>query len=133
MEEKKWFEISDDELESRMIRHNLTHDEPCTRAGAMVFEMLDKVLMQLGIDIDGDIQLQQERLGIMIAEVTGESPTAPDGRRLPNGLFVVRDFKPYAFIRQADINHLGEMFCEAEIWDKNQLLELKCGKINAHQ
>jgi len=127
--EKKWFEISEDELESRMIRHNLTHNEPCTRAGAMVFAMLDKILVRLGVDIENDIQLQQERLGIMIAETNDKSPSAPDGRRMPNGLFVIRDFKPYAFIRPAEVNHLGEMFCEAELWEKNELLELKCGKI----
>jgi hypothetical protein len=131
--EKKWYEISEDELESRMIRHNLIHNEPCTRAGAMVFEMLDNILKMLGVDVEGDIQMQQEVLGILIAEINENTPPVPCGRKLPHGLVVVQDFKPYAFIKAATVNHLGVMICEAELYRKNILLELKCGKINAHQ
>ena len=57
--EKKWFELSNDELESKILRHQIMHDEPLSKASAMVFHALDKVLEMLGIVLDGDVKAQQ--------------------------------------------------------------------------
>ena len=123
MKEKKWYEISVDELESRMLRHQIMHDEKISRAAAMVYRALEEVLILLGIDREGDIAAQQEALGIWVIPMH------------PGGLTVATTGKnreinddPFAWISPAEIKHTGDIYCCAEVYyPKEKLLEFNCG------
>jgi len=124
MNDKKWFEISADELDSRMMRHQIMHDEKISRAAAMVFKALEEVLKLLGIDTEADIVAQQELLGIYVVPMEPEGMTVATSSW--NGSQRVIDSDPFAWISGAMIKHTGEIYCCAEVYAKNLLLEFNC-------
>lgn len=120
--EKRWFEVSVDELESRMLRHQIMHDEKISRAAAMVYRALEEVLVLLGVDRNGDIAEQQELLGIWVI------PMHPGGMTVATSKNGVIDDDPFAWVSPAEIKHTGEIYCCAEVYyPKEKLLEFNCG------
>lgn len=122
----KWFEISTDELESRTLRYEIMHNEKISKANAMVFGALDRVLEQLGVVLTGDIKEQQEFLGIDVVPLNEQWAENVRGmvvsKKGSDGLPV-----PYAWVSQAKIESSGDIFCEVHLFDKNILWEFHCG------
>lgn len=124
-EEKKWWEISIDELESRMVRHQIMHNEPISRANAMVFHAIDKVLETLGVVVDnGHIEEQQELLGIYIIPLDENWPENVRGVTISRPVDGVQ--KEYAWVSVADIKKSGDIYCQAQLFDQNLLWEFYC-------
>lgn len=131
MQEEKWYRVSEDELESRMIRHKIMHDEIISKAGAMVFKALDEILTMLGVDVNGDIEMQQGVLGIFVLSM-GED-WGENVRGMTVARKVGKDIAPYAWISDARVENDGRIYCEAQVFHKNLLLRFECGRINAEQ
>lgn len=120
--EKDRFQISADELNARMEKKALLHDEPCQKAVLLLEAALDKVLTKLGVNVsEGDIPFQQEQLGILIMEENREDMAGLQG------FFVFvrkdEDLVPYAWIGSARLNHLGEGFVDIQFFQDNRLDE----------
>jgi hypothetical protein len=124
-EQKKWFEVSLDELESRTIRHEIMHNQPITRANAMVFNALDKVFALLGVDLAGGIKAQQVLLGIDVVPLDEQWPEKVRGlvvsKKGGDGVPV-----SYAWVSQAKIEKSGDIFCEVHLFEKNIRWEFHC-------
>lgn len=121
--EKLWFEISEDELASRMVRHQIMYNEPIKKASAMVFYALEKVLALLGVNPDWDIPTQQEALGIHLI------PMHPTGMTVATSTNGELDSDPFAWISGAEIKHTGDIYCCAEIYKGKKeglLMEFFC-------
>lgn len=117
----KWFEISEDELQHRMNKKAMLKDEVCTKANEMVFTMLDNILKYLGMNVDVDREsmiIQKEIMGIHIAELEGQP-----------GIHVIKNMVPFAWVSDAKIDHLGEIYVEANMWTLNTMWGQKIGKI----
>lgn len=124
------FDISEDELNSRMEAKAKLRDEPVKRAVGILEAAVDSVLARLGVNIEmGDIPAQQDALGIMMTEHTDE--------RAPhlNGFFVYitkhtygpsspeSELVPYAWVGSARINSSGECFCDIQWFQEDKLSE----------
>lgn len=126
---KKWFEVSEDELQSRMFRHKVLHDEPISRAAAVMYKALDDILETLGVNLEGDIQEQQNELGIWVQEPKpGEFPEHLQGYYIvatnADGLY------PHAFIPQATVDSNGDILCNVELYyPHDKLLVYHCGNM----
>jgi len=129
--EEKWYRISEDELESRMIRHKIMHDEVISKAGAMVYKALDEILTMLGVDVNGDIEMQQDVLGIHVLSMGDDWSEGVRGMTVAKQ--VGKDIAPYAWISEAKVENDGRIYCEAQVFHKNLLLRFECGRINAEQ
>jgi hypothetical protein len=119
---KKWFEISADELQHRMELQQKYHDEPLTKAVAMLDEARDSVMRELGVDTNQPpeiLQAQQEDLGIILTE-----EHRPEMAGL-NGWFVFLkkkdDIIPFCWIGAAQLNSNGECSCEIHYFNDNRL------------
>lgn len=116
---KDRFSISADELEHRMQKQVLEHDTPIKKAVGIIEAALETVLEKLGVDITGDIPLQQEQLGIIITE-----ETRPEMAGL-NGFYVSvareGDVVPFSWIGDAKLNSSGECSCEIHYFQDNKL------------
>jgi len=125
----KWNEVSSDELESRMFRHTVLHDEPLSKAGAMVYSALDKVLERLGIDTNGDVKTQQEYFGIYVTPMGEEWPEKVRGmtvsKRVSTG--PEPDIMPFAWISEAKIESSGDIYCDVQLFETDELLKFHCG------
>jgi hypothetical protein len=128
-EKKKWHEISDDQLESQMLRHKIMHDEPISKAGAMVYKALDAVLERLGVNLDGDIKAQQEYFGIYVTPMGEEWPQKVRGltvsRKMSAG--ADPDIMPFAWVSEARIEKSGDIYCDVQLFETNELLQYHCG------
>lgn len=125
---KDRFNISADELESRMENQEKHHDEPIRKAVAVLEMALDTVLEKLGVNFElGNIQLQQEALGIIITE-----EIRPEFASI-NGFFVSvvkdNDIVPYSWIGDAKLNSMGEVSCEIQYFIDDRLEVIGGGKI----
>jgi len=112
--------ISSDELESRMQKQAKFHDEPLTKAVAVLEEALEKVVASLGVDItkdDESIRMQQELLGIERNTLEG----------FP-GMFVSEnrggEVVPYAWISDAILKSDGTYHYEIQYFQTNKLEEI---------
>jgi hypothetical protein len=115
----KWFEISEDELQHRMNKKAILKDEVCTKANEMVFAMLDNILKYLGMNVNtDDLTTQKEILGVHITTL-----------EFYPGIFVIKDMVPFAWVSDARINHLGEIYCEAHMFELDTMWGLKIGKL----
>lgn len=124
--EKKWFEVSGDELESRMVRHQIMHNEPISKAVSMVYHALDKVLESLGVVVEnGHVEEQQELLGIYIIPLDDRMPENVRGMVVSRPVDGVQ--KEYAWVSAAHVKKSGEIHCKVELYDKNILWEFNCG------
>jgi hypothetical protein len=122
-DKRKWFEISEDELNARMEAKKALQIEPGQKAVEMLNAALDKVLTQLGVNIElGDIPAQQDQLGIVIAEHTDE--------RAPqlNGFFIYTsrtgDLVPYAWVGSARVDSNGDVLVDIQWFQKGKMTTL---------
>ena len=127
---KKWFEISDDELMARMVKQQQYHDEPLTKAIAMLDEARDQVMRNLGVDTDQPpeiLQAQQEDLGIIVTQEVREEMAGLIGWFI----FVRKkdDIIPYAWVGGAQLDSMGVCKCEIHYFNDNRLVEVKGVKV----
>ena len=121
--QKKWFEVSADELAHRMFKQKVMHDEPITQAGALFYHALDEVLKGLGVDVEGDVQLQQEAMGIKVLDM--KPPDFPPDCR---GYTVVSPpyDDPDAWVREPVMTKDGNILCEVWMIKKKEMREFFC-------
>jgi hypothetical protein len=117
---KDRYSISADELESRMQKQAKFHDEPLTKAVAVLEEGLLKIMASLGVDItrdDDSIRMQQEFLGIDVNTLDGYP-----------GVFISVSRKgepvPYAWISDAILKSDGTYHYEIQFFQNNKLEEI---------
>lgn len=125
---KDRYSISADELEARMQAQEKYHNTPVKRAVAVLEMALDKVMGGLGIYPElGDVQAQQDALGIIVTEETREEMAGLQGFFV----FISRngDIIPYAWIGQAMLNSMGEVSCEIHMFQDERLVVVEGGKI----
>jgi hypothetical protein len=128
-EEKKWFEISADELQHRTEQKQKLQDEPVSQAVAILETAVDKVLNTLGIDTSDKESIAQQMidLNIIMIENTDERTPQLNGfyiftrKRLRNGKY---DIVPYAWVGAARLNSLKECFVDIQWYQKEQLTEV---------
>lgn len=119
---KKWFEVSADELTHRMFKQKVMHDDPITQAGALLYHALDEVLKGLGVDVDGDVQAQQEIMGIKVLEMGRDFPEDCRGFTV-----VLAPYEsPYAFVRDPVMDKEGNILCEVWLYGSETMLEFHC-------
>lgn len=127
MEIKKWNEISADELESRMFRHKVLHDEPISMAGAMVYRALDDVLRQIGINVDADdVDYQQQLMGVHVIEMGKDGGWSEDCYGYVVYWERFEDV-PYAYIHDPKIESNGDVVCEVWYYVGNYMEKYRCG------
>jgi len=128
-EEKKWYEISADELQHRMEQKQKLQDEPVTQAVAILETAVDKVLNTLGVNTTDEETIVQQMidLDIVMIEHTDERAPQLNGfyvftrKLLRNGTY---DIIPYAWIGSARLNSVGECFVDIQWYQKEQLTEV---------
>ncbi len=116
------YQISTDELESRMQKKAKEHDTPCQQAVAILEAALEMVMKKLGVDVEGDIPAQQEALGIVITEETRNEMAGLQGFFI----FVQKDgdLVPHSWVGAARLNHLGECLCDVQFFLEERLEEV---------
>jgi hypothetical protein len=120
--QKKWFEVSADELNHRMFKQKVMHDDPITQSGALLYHALDEVLKGLGVDVDEDVQLQQEAMGIKVLEMGKDFPEDCRGFTV-----VLAPYEsPYAWVRDPVMNKDGNILCEVWMYGSETMLEFHC-------
>lgn len=124
--QKKWFEISEDELTARMEANQRYHDEPISKAVCMLDEARDMVMRKLGVDTSSNdpetLQAQQEALGIIITE-----ETRPEMAGLTGWFVFVRKkmkLVPFCWIGGAKLDSNGECSCEIHYFNDSRLKRL---------
>ena len=117
---RKWFQISEDELNARMEAKKKLQDDPVTKAVEMLEAAIEKVLIPLGVKPElGNIDAQQEQLGIVITEHTDE--------RAPqlNGFFIFSIRKgnliPYSWVGAARVDSNGQVMVDIHYFQKNNM------------
>lgn len=122
------FKISVDELENRMEKQKLFHDEPIKKAVTLLDLALERVLARLGVNVElGDIPTQQVALGIVIAEETRVEMAGLQGYFI----YVTRrgDLIPYAWIGAARLDREGRCWVNIHYFQDEQLEEMGGVKI----
>ena len=127
-DEKKWFEVSEDELQHRIEQKQKLQDEPVTQAVAILEAAVDKVLNTLGVDTTDEETVAQQMidLDIIMIEHTDERAVQLNGfyiftkKLLRSGEW---DIQPYSWIGAARLNSLGECFVDVQWYQKEQLTE----------
>ena len=119
---EKRFSMSADELETLRLQKEKEHDEPVKKAVALLEAALEKVLTELGVNVElGDIPAQQDQLGIMITEEDREEFSQI------NGFFIFvyrgKHLIPYGWIGAARLNTQGECFVDIQYFQDNRLEE----------
>lgn len=133
IEEKKWWEISIDELEDRMLTDKKRRIDPVSKMVKELFRSLDKVLSRLGVDPELEtitIKEQCNALGIMLQ--SNNDPRTPQ----LHGIFVfvskqrsvieldqTPDIIPYAWISAPAIQKSGRAKCQIQLFQDNRLEE----------
>ena len=127
---KDRYSISADELEARMQAQQKYHDEPISKAVAVLSEARDMIMRELGIDTEKDvetIQTQQDLLGIILTEETREEMAGLNGWFI----FLRRkgDIIPFCWIGAAQLNNAGEVTCEIHRFQDNRLKKITGPKL----
>jgi hypothetical protein len=127
-DEKKWWEISDDELQHRIEQKQKLQDEPVSQAVAILESAVDKVLNTLGVDTTEEETIAQQMIDLDIIMIEHTDERAPQ----LNGFYIFTqkllrsgdyDIQPYAWIGSARLNSLGECFVDVQWYAKEQLTE----------
>lgn len=127
-EEKKWFEVSADELQHRIEQKQKLQDEPVSQAVAILEAAVDKVLNTLGVDTTDDETVAQQMIDLDIIMMEHTDERAPQ----LNGFYIFTqkllrsgdyDIQPYAWIGSARLNSMGECFVDIQWYGKEQLTE----------
>jgi hypothetical protein len=98
MELKDRFSVSADELEARMNAQEKYHDLPLRSVTDFIADAIRKVLGTLGVDVtkdDESVKLQQELLGITIAE------RPPEEMGELSGFYIIAGETPIAIVGDA--------------------------------
>jgi len=121
-EEKKRSEISADELDARMKKHQKEKVEPISKGVRVLEEAINTVLKKMGVDVArDDIPAQMDLLGIYMTEHTDE--------RAPqlNGFFFFQrqkdDVIPYGWVGSARLERDGKCYCSIQLFQDNRLIE----------
>jgi hypothetical protein len=109
-EEKKWFEISEDELQHREKQHD-NAILPAKRAVSVIQELINEVITKLGVDVTKDdeaIDMQMQLMDIYINSFDREQwPKCP-------GIYISAlqkgGLEPFAYIREPEADNSGERF-----------------------
>lgn len=137
-EEKKWFEISLDELEHRMQIDKERRIDPLTEMGKEFFRCIDKVLIQLGVDLDSDIPIidQCKELGIFLRSNSDELTPQLHGvfvSVLRTRSFIEIDQEPdifpYAWVSAPFMLNSGKAKCEIQYFQDERMEESREVKI----
>lgn len=128
--EKKWWEISTDELENRMLQVGEQRTKPVAAAVKELYRSVDKVLKRLGADPDStemSLRDQCEMLGIKLQY--NDDPRTPQ----LHGIFVFYykhslvalepDILPYAWVSAPKMKKSGKAFCEIQYFQDNKMEE----------
>lgn len=127
-EEKKWWEVSADELQHRIEQKQKLQDEPVSQAVAILEAAVDKVLNTIGVDTTDEETVAQQMINLDIIMIENTDERAPQ----INGFYIFTnklllsgeyDIKPYAWIGSARLNSLGECFVDVQWYQKEQLTE----------
>jgi hypothetical protein len=128
-EEKKWYEISSDELQHRIEQKQKLQDEPVTQAVAILEAAVDKVLNTLGVDTTDEETIAQQMIDLDIIMIEHTDERAPQ----LNGFYIFTqkllrsgeyDIVPYAWVGAARLNSMGECFVDVQWYQKEQLTEV---------
>jgi len=120
---KRWFEISEDELQHRQDLVEKYRDEPLRIATLTLEKALETVMKRLGVDVTGNIPAQQAQLGIVIGEISQEDLAGI------NGFYVNVHNAPYAYVGQAKLDSLGRVHVEIHWFKENKMDEVGGYKI----
>lgn len=121
---KDRYSISADELNHRMELQQQYHDAPLQKAVMVLEGAIEKVLVNLGVDVTKDpetIKMQQQLLGIEISEL----------QDFP-GIFVTLLFPeptPYAWISDVKLNNMGSYSYDIQWFQKEKMTTVEGGKI----
>jgi hypothetical protein len=128
-EEKKWWEVSADELQHRIEQKQKLQDEPVTQAVAILESAVDKVLNTLGVDTTDEETVAQQMIDLDIIMIEHTDERAPQ----LNGFYIFTrkllrsseyDIVPYAWVGAARLNSMGECFVDVQWYQKEQLTEV---------
>jgi len=128
-EEKKWWEVSADELQHRIEQKQKLQDEPVTQAVAILESAVDKVLNTLGVDTTDEETVAQQMIDLDIIMIEHTDERAPQ----LNGFYIFTrkllrsseyDIVPYAWVGAARLNSMGECFVDVQWYHKEQLTEV---------
>lgn len=128
-EEKKWWEVSADELEHRIEQKQKLHDEPVSQAVAILESAVDKVLNTLGVDTTDEETIAQQMIDLDIIMIEHTDERAPQ----LNGFYIFTrkllrsgeyDIVPYSWVGAARLNSMGECFVDIQWYQKEQLTEV---------
>jgi len=127
-EEKKWYEISADELNHRMEQKQKLQNEPVSQAVAILEAAVDKVLNTLGVNTADEETVARQMIELDIIMIEHSDERAPQ----LNGFYIFTkkllrdgtyDIIPYSWIGSARLNSMGECFCDIQWYQKEQLTE----------
>jgi hypothetical protein len=123
-EPKTRYEISSDELNNRMEKHQALHEEPIQRAVAVLEAALDSVMKKLGVDVDQDpenIQMQMDNLGIDVRSI--DDPSMP--KACGFYVFLIRgdDITPHSWIGDARLDQMGVCYANIQWFMEDRLTE----------
>lgn len=118
------FQISADELQSRIAKKEAEHDEPCKKAVQILEAAVDKVLSSLGVNVElvDLIPAQMDQLGIVMTENTEENTPKLNGFYIY--LYRNEELIPHSWVGAARINHLGECYADIHYFNDNRLEEV---------
>lgn len=140
MEEKKWYEISDDELNGRMMAQRSQRIIPVSNALKEFDRAVEKFLRTLGVnpDLEESIGWQMEQLGIVRWENTDEKTPQLWGwffAVMKKPLIMVTmdpnefELEPVGWISAPKMRKDGSAYCEVQDWRKGTLTESQGVKI----
>lgn len=134
MDNKKWWQISLDELEHRMSLQRKMRTDPITEMNKEFYRCVDRVLKRLGVDPDSEdysIDEQCEQLGIIMQG--SDDDRAPQIRgififalkkRLSVELQQEPDIIPYAWVSAPKpVGRNGKSKCEIQYFQDNKMDE----------
>jgi hypothetical protein len=127
---------SSDELEHIQQEHKKVKIEPGREAVRLIGESIDNVLKRQGIDVEGDIKVQQAAQGINIlqSETVAELLGLPQVAHL-QGLFILKvsafNVVPIAFVGDAFVDKEGLIVVQTHNFDLGgQITLLSGGRIS---
>lgn len=133
MDDRKWWQISLDELEHRMNYQKQHRLDPVSEMNKEFYRCVDRVLRRLGVDTESEkysINEQCEALGIIMQG--SDDDRAPQIR----GIFIFAlkkrlsvemrqepDIVPYAWVSAPKMQRNGKAKCEIQYFQDNKMDE----------
>lgn len=128
----KWYEVSDDELNNRMMALKSQRIDPVSSMVREFDRQVEKFLRELGVnpDLEESIGWQMEQLGIVRWENTDDKTP-----QLWGWYFAVMkkpaiyrmdgdfDLEPVGWVSAPKMRKDGTAYCEVQDWRRNKLTE----------